>query len=216
MKRIIKMLLLIILFTACKKNITEVEKPLPQTYDTIKPMAYYPAYPGSWWKYMVNGAQINTDTVGAKYQMHFYKNNQFTYDSAGNVVDSYSDTVYVPFLNGRPIYGYMRIEHIRPPFGDFYTQWPILSETVGFSFERYWSDKRYGDFSEKVRVANKFFDGQDSVLVLEGRWVYGPEINKKSYQKYAKGIGLIYEVIVDTTSQDTLFEKKLIDFRINH
>jgi hypothetical protein len=216
MKWAIGLLLMISLFTACKKSAIEVHEPQPVAYDTIRPLGYYPVYPGSWWKYMVNGTQISYDSVGAQYMLHSYKNNQSSYDSAGNIVDYYSDTVFVPFLNGRPIYGYKRIEHIMPPFGNYYTQWPILSETVGFSFDRFWTDKRYGDFSEKVRVEDKYFDGQDSVLILEGHWVYGPAVNKKSYQKYLKGIGLTYEVIIDTISQDTLFEKKLMDFLINH
>lgn len=166
---------------------------------------------------MDNGTHISYDSVSAQHMLHSCKNCQSSYDGAGNIVDYYSDTVFVSFMNGRPIYGYKRTERIMPPFGNHYTlRPPILSETVGFSFDRFWPDKRYGDFNEKVRIEDKYFDGQDSVLILEGHWVYGPAVNKKSYQKYLKRIGLTYEVIIDTIRQDTLFEKKLVYYLINH
>lgn len=201
-------ILLVILSTmaadSCKKD--------NQEPDTIFPKAYFPVYPRSWWTYAINDSQILTSRTGDNYQLHSYK---ISFDYVGEPL-KYSDPVYVPFLDSRPIYGYDYIEHILPPFGDYYTKWPILSETVGFEFERNWMDRRYGDFAEKVEVVDKIFNGSDSLLVLEGHWVYGDNISHKRYQEYTRGIGLTKDLIIDTVTQDTLFKKILLEYHIQH
>jgi hypothetical protein len=178
---------------------------------TYVPLSYYPVYPGSWWLYEVNDTTTEQVEVSSTYLPHRYVNAP----GNGSGMDSYSDTTYVPFLNGKPIYGYNKIAWVAPPFGDYYVQWPILSEEVGFEFERDWTDKRFGDFSEKVKVTSKYFNGTDSIITLEGHWVYGPNVSHKSYQTYAKNIGLTFSVIVDTVSTDTLYKKVLSDYFIN-
>ena len=191
------------------------EKSSDPIHETIKPLDYFPVYPGSWWKYRINDTLISIDTVSKEYQLHSYPNQPEYYDENGNIVQEFSDPVYVPFFNSRPIYGYDKIEWIRPPFGDYWVKWPILSETVGFKFERNWEDKRYGDFTEKVEVSQKIFNGSDSVLILEGHWIEGPHVKNESYQEYFKGIGLYHEYMIDTTSNDTVYRKLLMDWFIN-
>lgn len=178
---------------------------------TYVPFDYYPVYPGSWWLYEVNGSTTEQVEVSATYLPHSYVNSPTNLSGA----QTFSDTAYVPFLNGQPIYGYNKINWVSPPFGGYYAQWPILSETIGYEFERDWTDKRYGDFSEKVKVTGKFFNGTDSILTLEGHWVYGPNISKKSFQTYGKNIGLMHEFIIDTLGGDTVYKKVLIDYLIN-
>ncbi len=198
------------MFFACEKN-QEIPMAKEPSYDTIYPRSYFPVYPGSWWKYKINNAEIITSSVSNEYQLNFYRIS----DNSSLAPLLYSDTVYVPLLDAQPIYGYEKIEWRRPPFGDYYIEWPILSETVGFKFERNWEDKRYGDFTEKVEVKQKLLHGTDSVLILEGHWVYGPNQKNKSYQTYIKEIGLVKEFIVDTTTSDTLYKKELIDYFVN-
>jgi hypothetical protein len=178
---------------------------------TLVPLSYYPVYPGSWWLYEVNDTTTEQVEVSSAYLPNRYVNTPA--NASGG--QSYSDTVYVPFLNGKPIYGYHKIAWVAPPFGDYYVQWPILSEHVGFEFERDWTDKRFGDFSEKVKVTSKYFNGTDSIITLEGHWVYGPNVSRKSYQTFTKNIGLTYEVIVDTITTDTIYKKILSDYFIN-
>jgi hypothetical protein len=180
-------------------------------YDTVFPGSYFPVYPDSWWKYQLNGSEIVTSTVGEEYQLHFFR---MSHDYPDEQL-LYSDTVYVPFLDSKPIYGYEQIEWVMPPFGNFYVKWPILSETVGVTFQRNWEDTRYGDFSEKVEVKQKIFNGTDSVLILEGHWVYGPNVKNKKIQEFVKGIGLVKEFIVDTTTLDTLYKKELKEYFVN-
>lgn len=199
-----------ILLFACDKN-QEIPIIMEPKYDTILPKSYFPVYPKSWWKYKVNDSEIITSSVSKEYQLNFYRiseNNNW-------VPLLYSDKVYVPFLDSNPIYGYEKIEWVRPPFGDYYVRWPILSETVGFKFERNWEDKRYGDFTEKVEVKQKIFNGIDSILILEGHWIYGPNLKNKNYQEYIKGIGLTKELIIDTVTADTLYNKELIEYFVN-
>lgn len=185
-------------------------------YDIIEPLDYFPVYPGSWWKYTINDTLISIDSVSKEYQLHSYQTSPEGYsDANGKLVREFSDPVYVPFFNSRPIYGYEKIEWVRPPFGDYYMKWPILTETAGFNFERNWEDKRYGDFTEKVEVRQKIFNGSDSVLILEGHWIYGPNVKNKSYQEYFKGIGLYNEYVIDTTTNDTVYKKLLTDWFIN-
>ncbi len=204
---------LILLFISCEEEIIPDDPDIvnTNTIDTIKPLPYYPVYPGSWWKYIVNNNEEITKYVQNEYQLHFFKLNSI--DPWGPI--QYSDTVYVPFFDSKPIYGYDKIEYRFPPFGDYYMTWPILSEVIGFEFERSFVDPRYGDFSEKVKVTNKIFNGSDSILILEGHWVYGPNVNIRSYQEYTKNIGLTKEILIDTLSLDTVYKKVLVDYLIN-
>ncbi len=202
---IIGLILISVVIVSCKKEQETIEI-AEHKYDTINAKGYYPVYPGSWWKYQINDTGIAISSVSAGYQLHSFR----TGDS------EYSDSVYVPFLDSKPIYGYEKVEHIQPPFGDYYTKWPILSETVGFTFDREWTDKLYGDFAEKVEVKSKIFNGTDSLLILEGHWVYGPNTTKKNYREFVKGIGLTKEIILDTVTMDTLYKKILADHFVNH
>lgn len=202
-----------IVFVSCEKDDS---RPQGIIYDTIKPGNYLPVYPGTWWRYLVDDTIIVIDSVSTEYKLHSYKNSpDYIYDEDGDLIITYTDSVYVPFLNSQPVYGYFKIERIEPPFGNYYTKWPILSETVGFKFERNWEDKRFGDFSEKVEIKNKIFNGVDSALILEGHWIYGPNVANKSYQEYIKGIGLVKELIIDTVTTDTLYNQELIEYFVN-
>nr|NQU94285.1 hypothetical protein [Bacteroidota bacterium] len=200
-------LIICIEFSGCKKENSDIHD--TADYDTVYPGGYYPSFPNTWWKYIVNDSEISIIEVSESYVLHSYKNAQ--YDTS-----SYSEPKYVPFVNSQPIYGYMKLQQIIPPYGKHQTLWPILSEEIGFKFDRYWSDKRYGDFAEHVEVVNKIFNGSDSLLKLEGHWVYGPLVNNKSYQVFTKGIGLTSGIIVDTVNNDTITKKILIDYFIGN
>ncbi|MBU1008708.1 MAG: hypothetical protein KKD74_01110 [Bacteroidetes bacterium] len=200
--------ILLIALTSCRKKPHDV-LPYVNQYDTIKPLAYFPVYPGSWWKYENYSHQLVTDSVSIAYVLHYYN---IAYDGSH---PENSDSTYVPLLHGEPVYGYHKIECMRPPFGQQCTKWPIISEQIGFSFPRGWSDTRYGDFMEHVVVKQKTFNGQDSVLILEGHWVYGPNTAQKRRQEFVKGIGLAYDIVTDTLTQDTLYQRKLIDYFVN-
>ena len=211
MKTNILVLTLVILTVSCEiKQMEDISDEI--TYDTIKPKSYYPVYPGSWWKYVTDDSTIIVNLTSDSYELHSYRNVPYYADSI-----TYSDSVYVPFFNSEPIYGYDKIEYIADPFGNYFRRWPILRETVGFQFHRSWMDVRYNDLRETVVVTNKFYNGEDSVLTLKGYWKYDP--NKKNiirYQDYIKGVGLVKATLIDTLSNDTIYAKHLIDYFINN
>lgn len=214
MKQFVRTILWCLLFSGSIVSCTWEKEQLEIETDpmTVVPMSYYPVYPGSWWTYQVNDTTTEQAEVSATYLPHSYINSPESISEN----QTYSDTVYVPFVNGNPTYGYNKIAWVAPPFGNYYVQWPILSEEVGFEFERDWTDKRFGDFSEKIKVTNKYFNGTDSIITLEGHWVYGPNVSKKSYQTFGKNIGLTTEYIVDTLTMDTVYKKTLLNYFVNH
>ncbi len=218
MKNSAFIILIFVFLFACKKDIP-VTEPDPVNnvngYDTLKPLNYYPVYPGSYWKYLENDTDTVIHSTSSSYLPHSYLSYKGL-DGYGNYVEQYSDTVYVPFLNNNPIYQYHKIQYVAPPFGGNYTQWPILSETVGFQFERNWEETQYGDFREHVKVVQKTVNNdQDSVIILKGHWVLGPNINKITTEVYIKDIGLSSHFLIDTVAMDTINKLQLINYHIN-
>src|SRR3954469_8033225 len=210
--------ILALFLTDCKKEKTQPEDtneiPTPTVPDTINPRSYYPIYPGSYWKYVVN----DTDTVTSNASLTYLKNSYIEFKryetGSTKAITGPSDTVYVPFLDGQPVYGYGKVEHENEYYinGDFFTIWPILSEKVGDEFNRGSTNSKYGDFNEHVEVLKKTINSAgDSIIVLKGHWVWGPNTNNISTQIFIKNIGLASFVIVDTVKPDTLYKKRLID-----
>lgn len=204
-----------VFFTSCEST----DDPIPinsVVYDTIKPKDYFPVYPGSWWKYKINDTSSIIDST-----CNVYKQNSYVISRDWDDVPTYSDTLYVPFLNGCPIYGYYKVEYIAPPFGDYYKKWPILSETIGYEFDRGWTDYRHGDQNEHVKVVQKILRNNDSIIILKGHWVpndfnmEGGNLNNISIQEYKKYVGLTNYYLIDTTINDTIYKKVLIDYFIN-
>ena len=180
----------------------------------IEPGSYFPVYPNSWWKYLVNNSDIQIDTTSDDYIVHSFK--------VDGDPDRYSDPARVTFFNGEPIYGYYYVESVyfpTTPYDGIQELWPILSETVGFTFHRGWNDERIGHPEEIVCVKSKTFNGQDSILMLESHWEswsIGGGFSNKRYRQFYKNIGLVSEILVDTATSDTLSKKILIDCFVNH
>ena len=205
--------LILILFAAglcqCKKDVSL--KLIP----TLKPLSYYPIFPGSSWKYIQNDTDTVVHTSSNSYVEHTYLKG-YEYDKHGKRSEVYSDPVYIPLLNNSPIYQYNKIECIPPPFGDYNRSWPILSEVVGHQFARQFMDQRYCQCVETVTVHQKTINANsDSIIVLKGRWTQGPNINKNSYQVYTKNIGLSSHFIIDTIAMDTTYKLELFTYHIN-
>ncbi len=209
-----------LLLLACEREQDLPQNSLPPPapaatpIDTAFPHSYYPVYPGSFWRYNVNtanGTVIETDSTLPTYFIDFYVDTPIYLVP----ITYFSDSMYVPLLNGKPIYGYFKIDTLGNPFGEFNRPWPIISETVGDTFERAWTDKRFGDYSEKLIVLSKTQVGPDSVITLKGHWVYGPNINNISIQEYVKNIGLTKHFVIDTVANDTVYKRVLISYLVN-
>lgn len=179
----------------------------------IYPGSYFPCYPNSWWEYQIinidkefeiNDTTPDTWTTSSTYKAHSY-----------GCSSSMSKIVFVPFLNGKPIYGYRKLQNSYAPYLNCDELWPILSETVGYKYRRSWTSSRYGDENEYLEVTQKTFDGTDSLIVVEGVWgTRGPNNHNRSYQVYKKGIGLTDHYIIKKSSRDTVYKRVLVDYSI--
>ncbi len=210
MKILNTILLSLAIFLSCKKDKNQPNNnsnyDLYSKIDTIYPNNYFPVFPNSHWVYLINDSIFDTISTSSNYILHNYMNQ--TYPS------TYSKYVYVPFLENQPIYGYNKLEKLEHPFGVHYILWPVLSEEIGYKFDRSWSDTRFGNFREHLVVSNKFILGSDSIISLKGNYSYGQNITKETYEHYAKNIGLTFHCVIDTVTKDTTYKKTLITYKI--
>jgi hypothetical protein len=131
----------------------------------------------------------------------------------GTYVPWYYSSDYSPVGITGPIFKYDQIL-VHKWFGTYL--WPFMSEETGFVFDRK-RGSQYPEVIEKVTVKGKIFDGQDSVLILEGKLYYNngliyPIIR---HLEYVKNIGLVKDIRYDTITHDTLSKIILIDYHIS-
>lgn len=205
MKHYFIIISMILLIAGCKKDENQIS--------TILPGNYFPVYPGSYWVYLENNSKIIKNSTSDTYvENHYYMGEAQKED--GSIYTRYSETVLVPLLNGNPIYKYSKLVHVLPPFGDYYELSPFLSEKIGDQFSD-WTDTRYGDFSEyKVVVDKTINENQDSVLIVNGHWVYGPNVGSISVKTYVKNIGLTSSYMINQDG-DTTYRLVLTDYFVN-
>lgn len=200
--------------SSCRKDKDSMEDEVPASYIKLEPLSYYPIYPGSYWKYVVNDTDTVTSSASAAYLLHSY------IEHKGDQTFGPSTPVYVPFLDNQPVYQYDRIEHLTTlnnQNADYYQRTPVLSEQVGFKFNRENKTTKFGDFNEHVKVEAKTVNAAgDSILILQGHWVWGPNAACKTTQIFTKNIGLTYSIKVDTIKNDTIQKSRLLDYHINH
>jgi hypothetical protein len=220
-------LLVGIFYISCESS-DEIINVVP-IYDTIKPLSYFPVFPGSYWRYVIyknfnddisfdseTDTSYSYDSVSSEYLLHSYLIMP-DWDLNNNVyIERYSDTVYVPFLNGEPIYGYNRIdEAAQLSAPTYYQKYPFLSETLGDKFYTHYYDPRWDYLGPYMEVVEKKVDTHnDSIIVLRGDY-YG---NYNNYVVdnyiYKKDVGLVFYYVTSKVHTDTLYRKKLIDYYI--
>jgi len=196
--------LLIFLLIACNKE---------DNYRIIEPGSYFPVYPGSWWKYIINDSTIIKDSTSENYMLK-------------SLPPEYSEQVYVPIyysasgspvaING-PVYKYHKIINY-PKRGPGSQLWPILSETIGYSFDVTPYDVTHNPVIERATVQAKIYNGQDSILIITGHFedVYGTDtLPLKRHREFIKNIGLSMNVLYDTVKMDTVYKGMLLDYYIN-
>lgn len=201
--------MVILFMISCKPDNSDNEE-----YPVIEPGSYLPVYPGSWWKYQVDDSLIIIDSTSKNYILHNYI---LYYDNDEKPV--YSEKCYVPYyysanpsplgISG-PIYRYNKIVSTLWPQGN--TSWPILKEEIGKQFTAIPVDN-HTTVVETITVTGKYFNGQDSVLVLVGR----PNLDVAyiHVQEFYKDIGLARVFYIDTIAGDTSSRKILIDYHIS-
>lgn len=198
---------IIFISLGCKKKDDAPVPALAPEFETIEPRSYYPIYPGSFWKYKVNDTSEEIISSDPEYKKHCYEIDYYIY----------SDTVYVPFLNGVPIYGY---DHLlaHPPVGG-YLRVPFLSETVGDFFHGSYQDARWTQsISDLIWVTEKTKRGTDSIITTKRQYVSGigsSPVETFYYTEYTKGIGISKYCVIDGATLDTTYKKVLINCFIN-
>jgi hypothetical protein len=205
MKNTLITFLFILFISGCKKDDNQ---PV-----TILPGSYFPVYPGSYWVYLENNSRTYTDSTSDHYMEHQYYMGEAQKED-GSTYKRYSETVLVPFLNGNPIYKYQKLVHYIPPYGDTYGLDTFLSEKIGDKFSE-WADTRYGDFTEHNEVVAKTTnENNDSVLIVNGHWVYGPNVGSTNVKTYVKNVGLTSKYLINLDG-DTTYKLELTDYFVN-
>ncbi|MBK9379578.1 MAG: hypothetical protein IPM86_15770 [Saprospiraceae bacterium] len=213
------LIFLLILFViscifACKKDesIPDNNPTNPNTasYDTIFPLDYFPAFPGSYWKYVDSNNDTTLIKTDSSYQKDYY-----TIGSAAYV----SDTFFVPIYNQIPIWAYEA--HTGPISNSgSYPLTMILSDSlpIGSNWIIYnWSGTQV---SRKIIVKDTTITISSNpyypTIAVEEYYSYGPPnyiwIAKRYY---TKNIGLIREDSYNSIDS-TINTKQIIDYFINN
>ncbi len=181
---------------SCKKN-NETKPDDTVIYDTIKPLEYFPALPGSYWIY------DNNDTL----KVDRYE--KYAFNSAGYTAEPDYDTLILPklILNGvynqYDSFAFVNGYSISKPSNSSYRDYAfkdLLAETVGSTF--YISSSWTGHKNEGKTIKQDttvFINGAkyNNVLITIQYDTYwqsmGVTIDNCSYLKeyYAKNVGLI-------------------------
>jgi hypothetical protein len=208
--RLLKITIVLLIFSlvACKKE---------NNYPIIEPGSYFPVYPDSYWKYLVNDSIVIIDSTNDNYELNHEQIN-YSYND-------YTEYCYTPLYNasnGSPLpYSFYAYKYGRYVYNALTpTQiWPFLSETIGYVFTLN-PISQYPVENELFIVKAKIFNGHDSVLIQEGTYFMNnyPQFTNslKIYQEFVKEVGLFKEIIYDTISGDTVSKKILIDYYISH
>lgn len=200
----------------------------PKKIDTLKPFSYFPVFPGSYWKYLVNNKDTLLIQTNPTYEKSSYDIG-FLFDQNKEL---YSDPVYVPVLTNpnpnhlydyvfaatsKAIYQYSDIIKLGPPTmgSTGLNKALFLSEKIGAVITRGSYDGRYQDFRETVVVTQKTIINGDSVLILKGQYNKTNMPNLFSYEKYIKNVGLALRYVTDSISHDTVYKCKLLSYHIN-
>lgn len=228
------------LLISCKKENDPINNTPPviappvqaKVFDTIKPLPYFPAYPGSYWKYSVTYSieikyavpaawntqtTIVTDTTSAKYQKDSY-----TIISSPPAADFHSDTFLVPFYNNVPIWGSKKhiFNNPRKPPLVYVVNDSLEVGTSWFEFNEFYGYKRLSILTKDTSIT---LNGQiySPVIIVRNETSYiggadGPYSFIDDFY-YAKNIGLIKSKTVYTSNADLyrLNEKLLIEYYIN-
>jgi hypothetical protein len=188
--------------------------------DTIKPLPYYPAYPGSYWKYIeCNGTTCDTiiERVSSTYIPHSYIYG-YNWSQDKGYTPQYTDTVLVTFVDGEPIYRYSIIDIAsQEPFGPkCYKTYPFLKETVGDTFKTHYYDPKHTYLGPYLTVREKTIDSKgDSIIFLTG-YYYGNFANSSvDTIIYKKNVGLISYYSYSKDLNKRIYSKDLIDYYVN-
>ncbi|MFZ6052583.1 hypothetical protein [Halocola ammonii] len=182
-------------------------------YPVIKPLEYFPVYPGSWWRYVDSNNDTTTIKTAPEYQLDAYKITSAAFES---------DSFYVPVYDGTPIWQYHA--HVGPISHSGSTPLRrILYDTTAIGYN--WSVYNWGGTAKRRKLVAR--DTSISIsstiyhptILIEEYYTQGPPNYYPGYiwvarRYYTKDIGLIKEDLYDYQN-DSVTTKEIIDFHIN-
>ena len=209
----------ILILVSCKKetNPNKNHSPaLPEGFDTIHPLNYFPVFPGSYWKYIDTINDTILITTHDEYMKDAYRVDGASFQSDTFFVPMYT---YTPFYNNTPIWGYEA--HTGPiSNAGSYPLTRLVSDSlpVGSSWTIYnWSgttiDRKIIAIDTTISI-----DGIDyfPTIVVEEYYTQGPPsyiwINKRYF---TKDIGLIKEELLNH-SDSSIVTKLILEFNVNY
>lgn len=212
-------LLVLIGIISCKKD-NEIKPNDSVVYDTIKPLEYFPAFPGSYWIY------DNNDTLKVADQYEKY-----IYNSAGYTAPPDYDTLILPKLILNGIYNkpnefaYVKEYSISQANGSDYRDPPfktLLSLTEGSEFTIGGSYQNHAITGKTVKVDTVINIGATeyrNVIItihFDVAFNMSPEDCAHVREYYAKDVGLIKrETRNYPVETEFVTEIELVDYKIN-
>ncbi|MEI6889902.1 MAG: hypothetical protein ACOYM0_12730 [Bacteroidales bacterium] len=169
---------------------------VPPPVNAVTPRPYLPVYPASYWIYKTGDVT--------------------TVSSASNSYVNFKGLTLTT-LDGQPINQYEGFVS----YGTYEAGWvPVLSETLGATWEMILGNPNTNPNTRVFRVMQKTVDSRiDSVIILKSFVYHKAPLYTNSlqvWQTFKKNVGLVFECMVDTAVNDTIYKKILIDYHINH
>jgi hypothetical protein len=217
------LILLNVSFICCRKKDkdpapeepTAVNTP-PKVYDTVRPLSYFPAFPGSYWKYQDSKNVITSYSTSLTYQ----KDGYFAQNPPNANIKI--DTAYVPFFEGIPVWG----DKMKTG-PELYQPNPLITVVsenlkVGYAWLIEQSSNHISSHAKVMAKDTTVVAGGKCyfpvIMILDfGRVYNSPDIHTRR-RYYAKDIGLVKEeqLTVGMQGDSVVSEKWLIDFHIGN
>jgi hypothetical protein len=198
--------LFVILLISCDNPPNSSEPPV---YDTLFPLSYFPAYPGSYWKYV----DINGDTTVSSTDSVYHLDSYQVYP------DLPVNYAIVPVYDGKPVWGYSL--HSESPSSSLFHEKlrPVLKTGPINTYWDIYHDHLFSTRRMLVATDTTVVIGSTSyypTLVVMEYWLDESFFFQDTLYKryYALDVGLIKEEIYTEDSISNI--RTIVDYQINY
>jgi hypothetical protein len=224
MKRIL-FCLIVCSFFACKKESITSTNPevnpciiydtLPG--DTVYPITYYPAYPGSFWTYSKDGVEETVQVENSWEEIPLYMDSI----NEGTCIRKNIKMTYLPkIVDGNYIHNDQYIWDYLDTDGSFFHRWKILDTIVGNYYNKHYNNGYRYEVNEEF-LTSMDVDGQVYENVIHTKeYVYHSghydSFEYTIHYYYARNIGLILEETDFVIYAPQGYRKVLTSYFINN